>query len=128
MILQFDKPKKLRATTAHNAMHSSDTGIPGTYVPNMSKKNREAWKAKIIGGADPRVEIRKTVTGNDPTLKRPSTSAQMLLIVRLDGSVIMSANSRLAFDAKTLQALADAVDEAKNELWRFTAGKKHKEK
>jgi hypothetical protein len=60
MILDFDKPKKLRPTVAHNAVHSSDSGVDGTYVPNMSRKDRAKWKAKQIGGDDPRVEIRKT--------------------------------------------------------------------
>lgn len=69
-VLSFEVPKKLRSTEKHNEMHMSDSGIAGTYVPNMSKKDMELWKAKHITGADERIEIRKTVEG-----------AQILIVV-----------------------------------------------
>ena len=58
----------------HNSRNSSDSGIAGTYVPKMSAADRLKWRAKLIGGQDPRVEIRKTTVGQDPTLKYPPTS------------------------------------------------------
>jgi hypothetical protein len=70
-VLSWDKPKKARSTAEHNARNSSDTGVDGTYVPNMSEKDRLRWKAKLVTGQDPRIEIRKTVTGKDPSLKYP---------------------------------------------------------
>lgn len=62
-LLSFDKPKKLRSTEKHNAMYSSDCGVPGTFVPNMSKEDRLKWKAKHIKGDDERIEIRKDLGG-----------------------------------------------------------------
>lgn len=63
MILSFEKPKKIRTTEQHNSTFSSDSGVAGTYVPNMSDADREKWKAKHIKGDDERVEIRKTIGG-----------------------------------------------------------------
>lgn len=121
-ILSFDKPKKLRSTKDHNDKHTSDSGVDGTYVPNMSKTDQEKWKAKKIGGTDPRVEIRKTINGYDPTLRYqkkdkkgkpvPNCGAQILAIVRPDCSVILSSNGRMAFDAVTWSELDLAIVEA----------------
>ena len=60
-ILSFEKPEKLRPTEEHNEMFSSDSGIPGTYVSNMSEEDELKWKAKHIKGSDERIEIRKTL-------------------------------------------------------------------
>lgn len=62
-LLCFDKPKKVRSTEKHNKMFQSDSGIAGTYVPNMSKNDTEKWKGKHIKGDDERIEIRKTING-----------------------------------------------------------------
>ena len=70
MILNFEKPKKVRSTEEHNNLFSSDCGVAGTFVPNMSKEDELKWKAKHIGGDDERIEIRKTLGG-----------AQVLIIV-----------------------------------------------
>jgi hypothetical protein len=70
MILSFEKPKKVRSTEEHNNLFSSDCGVAGTFVPNMSKKDELKWRAKHIGGEDERVEIRKTLGG-----------AQVLIVV-----------------------------------------------
>jgi hypothetical protein len=122
MILSFDKPKKVRSADEHNAMHSSDSGVDGTYVPNMSAADMKKWKAKRIGGDDPRIEIRKTISGKDPSLAKRNAnrgyygssgnvSAQVLIIVRKD-RVVMSTNGRIAFDAKTWLEFIEAVNEA----------------
>jgi len=62
-LLNFEKPKKKRSTEEHNEMHMSDSGVAGTYVPNMSDEDRERWKAKHIKGNNERIEIRKTFNG-----------------------------------------------------------------
>ena len=62
-ILSFEKPKRLRKTSEHNKMYSSDSGIPGTYVPNMSKEDEKKFKAKHIRGDHERIEIRVTLGG-----------------------------------------------------------------
>jgi hypothetical protein len=120
-VLDFGLPKKLRPTEEHNDMHQSDAYAAGTFVPNMSEKDMLKWKGKKIGGSDPRVEIRKTVEGNDPALASRQASrgwqseghcaAQILAIVRPSG-VVMSANGRMVFDNKTWHELFLAVAEA----------------
>lgn len=62
-LLCFDKPKKVRSTEEHNKTYMSDSGIAGTYVPNMSEEDKNKWKAKHIKGDDERIEIRKTMNG-----------------------------------------------------------------
>ena len=115
MILSLDKPAKILPTEEHNAFYSSDTNIAGTYVPNMSEDDQKKWKAKVIKrGDDPRVEIRKTVYGGkDP---RFNGYAQVLMIVRPDGSVVMSANGKICFAPQTFIEFKQAVDEARTLL------------
>ena len=72
MILNFTKPQKVRSTEEHNTLFSSDSGVAGTFVPNMSKEDRLGWKAKHINGNDERIEIRKTLG---------CTNTQVLIIV-----------------------------------------------
>jgi hypothetical protein len=62
-LLCFDKPKKVLSTDEHNKRYMSDSGVAGTYVPNMSKDDMDKWKAKHIKGDDERIEIRKTIEG-----------------------------------------------------------------
>ena len=74
-LLCFDKPKKIRSTEEHNEMHQSDSGIAGTYVPNMTNEDKEKWKAKHIKGDNERIEIRKTINGVNIVIivyKRPN--------------------------------------------------------
>ena len=123
MILDFDKPKKARSTEEHNEIYSADCPAAGIYVPNMSDADMLKWKAKVIGGKDPRVEIRKSVRGVDPTLIREDNfsiynghcSAQVLIIVR-PNKVIMSSNGRMVFDGKVWEELSKAVEEARKAL------------
>jgi hypothetical protein len=61
--VRFRKTKKLRSGEEHNAQYTSDSGISGTYVPNMSDVDMNKWKAKHITGDDERIEIRKTFNG-----------------------------------------------------------------
>jgi len=98
-ILSLDKPQKLLPSKEHSDYYSSDTGIPGTYVPNMSDEDRMKWKARKISGGDPRVEIRKTVVGKEPGAKY-GHSAQVLITVRSDFSVTISANGRMIVTGK----------------------------
>ena len=100
-LLDFTKPERVRSREAHEKMFSSDCGVPGTFVPNMSEEDADKWRAKQIGGEDPRIEIRSTRPG-----------AQMLAVVRKDGSVALSANGKMEFDATAWQEFRDAVQEA----------------
>ena len=62
-LLCFDKPNKVRSTEEHYKTYMSDSGIAGTYVPNMSEEDKNKWKAKHIKGDDERIKIRKTMNG-----------------------------------------------------------------
>ena len=62
-LLDFNKPNKLQPTKDHNQDNMSDSGIDGTYVPNMSHADRLKWKAKHIKGKDERIEIRTEEPG-----------------------------------------------------------------
>jgi hypothetical protein len=64
MILDFEKPQKIRSTDKHNEMFSSDSGVAGTYVPNMSEDDTKKFKAKHITGDHERVEIRVSMGVN----------------------------------------------------------------
>lgn len=61
MILCWDKPKKVMTAKQREDTYSSDCGVPGTFVPNMSDDDRGRWKAKLVGhkAGHPQVEIRK---------------------------------------------------------------------
>lgn len=63
-LIDFNKPKKVRSTEEHNQMHSSDSGVAGTYVPNMSEADRNKWRGIHIKGTDERIEIRRTIGGS----------------------------------------------------------------
>lgn len=104
MIISFDKPKRVRSSAEHNAMYSSDTDVAGTYVPNMSQEDKLRWKARYIGGTDPRVEIRKTVE-----------HVQVLLIVRRN-TVAMSANGTMKWKNYEWGELIGAILEARDHI------------
>ena len=66
-ILSFAKPKKARSTDAHNKMNSSDCGVEGTYVSNMSQEDKKKWKAKVVGSrsGNHQIEIRSEQSGSN---------------------------------------------------------------
>lgn len=111
MILSLEKPKKIRSTETHNSMHSSDSGVAGTYAPNMSRADMERWKGKLISGEDRRVEIRKSVGG-----------VQVLIIVRPDKTVRISMNGPAVMDKKTFRDFHTVVDEAYELLGKRKVG------
>jgi putative sporulation protein YyaC len=102
-VLSFEEPKKLRETTEHNNMYVSDSGVAGTYVPNMSEEDRLKWKAKHIKGENERVEIRKGFKGT-----------QVVIIVYKDEHIQMSANNKIHMDFTEFNKLKIAINEAKH--------------
>ena len=87
---------------------SADGAPGGVYTPNMSESDRRLWKAKRIGGADRRVEIRKSLGGT-----------QMLIVVRPPGTeplVRLSLNAAGEFTAEDWRGLFEAVAEATLDL------------
>jgi len=59
--IMWDKPKKIMTEKIRRERFQSDSGIPGTYVPNMTNDDIKRWKGKIVGKTtdSPQVEIRK---------------------------------------------------------------------
>jgi len=112
-ILDWSEPKKARPTKEHNETFVADGAPPGTYVPNMSNEDKAKWRAKLIGGKDPRVEIRKTVTGIARGSEKQGPYAQVKLVVRPDKSVRFSANGKAELDGVEL---IQAIDEAFKKL------------
>lgn len=105
MILNFEKPPRARTTEKHNADHQSDSGIAGTYVPNMSEAWRRTFKAKHIKGDDPRIEIRKGL----------DYGVQCLIVVTFTG-IKMSANGAMNWSPEEWSALETAIVEAQMKL------------
>lgn len=63
MLLSFERVSKVMKEEERIDKYTSDSHIPGTYVPNMSVDDMEKWKGKHIKGKDERIEIRKTISG-----------------------------------------------------------------
>lgn len=108
-VLRWDRPAKVMSTEEWQAI-SADGAPPGVYTPNMSPADRLTWKAKLIGGANPRVEIRKTAVNTDRR-----NHAQLLIIVDAD-SVRMSANATVDLHTTEFDELTQAVQEARTAL------------
>ena len=127
MLIDWNKPKKVRPTKDHNTTFSSDSGVDGTFVPNMSKKDMVAWKGKHInkGKDHARIELRKTFEGT-----------QLLIILAKDGwdfkhesrtpdswgrstlgkNVRISMNGPLILTFAEMEEIQDVITEAKIEL------------
>lgn len=107
--LSWERPAPLLDAVEHAEKYQSDSGIPGTYVPNMSEADRVKWKAKKIGGEDPRVEIRKGFPHGVLALivvrRRPPTN-----------TITMSMNGKAEFTLQDWTDMAFGVAEAKQAL------------
>lgn len=119
-LINFDKPKKLSTTDEHNRKYSSDSGVEGTYVPNMSlHDNENVWKGKHIQkGKDERIEIRKAMKFSGKTMH---TYANVVIIVRPIPSieypeVLISCNSKLGMCEDMYYEFINVIEEAKQIL------------
>lgn len=106
-LINWDTPKKLRSTKEHNGIYVSDSGVPGTYVPNMSKEDQLKWKGKFInkGKDTARIELRKTFTHNN-------SYAQVLIIIEKDGTISMSTNGKIIMTASQWVEMNNVITEA----------------
>lgn len=125
-MINWDTPKKIRSTEDHNRVNSSDCGVPGTYVPNMSMDDQRAWKGKHInkGKVGERIELRKTfdTCGN---------YAQVLVVLSDEGfdkngsgvgfptgkergNIKISANGKLEMTYDEWDELKDVISVAKS--------------
>ena len=121
-ILDFNKPNKVNLTAVHNKKYTSDSGIDGTYVPNMSKEDTEKWKAKHIKkGDDPRIEIRKTFRFSNNkgwNIKGDfNVYSQVVIIVRPETSLdypqlVISGNGKIAMTTDIYIKFQQAILEA----------------
>ena len=122
-ILNWDKPKK-KISTEEWLSISADGAPPGVYVPNMSDKDNLKWKGKVIGGNDPRVEIRKGFHFHNGK-KYPDCvnyGAQTLIIIRLvsldQPNVVISTNGKIGMSFNELNEMNLAIQEAIEVLTR----------
>lgn len=113
-VLRWDKPQKVLTTKEWQGI-TADGAPPGVYTPNMSREDVLTWRAKLIGGKDPRVEIRTTVIQERRPTERYSHYAQILLVVRKD-SVRFSANGTACFEGRRWEEFLSAISEAKEAL------------
>lgn len=111
-ILSWETPKRVRSHKKHVEMYQADVGIPGTYVPNMSEEDKLRWKAHLVTGEDPRVEIRKAVKNRFSYL--------LVAVVRythdLGLDVELSLNGKAHLNAVDWQDLNTAIREAYTKL------------
>lgn len=114
-LLMWDKPERKMSKEEWSSIGASDAP-PGVYTSNMSDEDRFRWKAKLVGtrSGDLRVEIRKTTEGHkNPAGRGWIGGAQTVLVVRPNGKVIFSSNSKAEFD---FEELTRAVEEARERM------------
>lgn len=105
------------AATSPNKAVLDWTKPPKDYEQRNKPGELVKWRAKLVGkrGANPRVEIRKTVLSQERDSRMPGGirhwAAQVLLVVDASG-VKMSANGTMKWDRVEWEQLAKAVREA----------------
>lgn len=121
-MINWDKPKKVRTTEEHNKMYSSDSGIPGTYVPNMSEEDLYSWRGKLVGQRTgfPHVELRKAFTAD---VLIYVSLGEGFKISKYEGpdqtkgiNVRISSNAAISLTFEELQELNLVIEEAKEKL------------
>ena len=124
-VINWGKPRKIHSSADHVEMYQSDSGVPGTYMPNMSDADIKAWKGKVVGSttSSPQVEIRKD---------------SMVIVVSLGGGyqykfykrertvginihISMAGPTQLTF--KEWDEMKVAVEEAKQKLADIAGGR-----
>ena len=120
MILNWNKPKKIMGTKGWQQI-SADGCPPGVYTPNMSEDDMFKWKAKLIKGKNPRVEIRKSFQKQNGKQYPDGRNiySQSLIIVTLhdnddmkDCNILFSANGKSGMSFNEFEELNLVVKEA----------------
>lgn len=104
-ILSWDKPKQVLTKEQWQNI-SADSAPPGVYTPNMSEDDRLKWRAKLIKGVFPKVEIRKGY--------RDGTN--QVIVVSRAGGIKMSANNAVYLTWEEWREFNEAITEARQEL------------
>jgi hypothetical protein len=117
-ILSFEKPKQVMTQEKRVEKYSSDCGIPGTYVPNMSDEDMNKWKAKHINGKDERVEIKKNFGGTQVVivLYKYCQKGDWHNNVAHHDNIQISANSKIHMTLDLWNEFKQAIDEAREIL------------
>lgn len=122
LILTFAKPKRARPIEEWKDSYPADGAPPGCYTPNMSKADKESWKAKVVGSqsGNHQIEIRKTVQGTNvvivvngsmPEIVEPKNRWERRRR-EPTSNVRISANGPMQFSPKDWAELNRAVNEA----------------
>jgi len=99
-VLNWEKPRRVMSRRQYESI-SADGAPPGVYTPNMSDADAATWRAKKIGGSDPRVEIR--------VLK----GSQAVIVVR-PHRLRVSMNGPVELDDDGYEQLIQAIAEARH--------------
>ena len=104
-VLSWEKPKKKMNTEEWKKI-SADGAPPGVYTPNMSREDKLKWKAKLIKGKRPRVEVRKT-------FESKNSYAQVLFTFDPweDKPLTISTNGKIAMDTQDIEDFANMMKE-----------------
>lgn len=122
-LLMWNKPKKVMSSEEYAESYGADGAPPGCYSGNMSAEDSYRWRAKLIKGKEgTRVEIRKTVTGDDPLPGRLYGCHAQLLIVVTSKVVRISQNGPAVYEGNVWYELAAAVAEARVAILEATKG------
>lgn len=99
-LISWEKPKKKMPVEEWMKI-TADGAPPGVYTPNMSQEDNLKWKGKMIGGTDPRIEIRKSFHHSNEKSYPDCVNyaAQMVIVVRRshtdEPDVLISTNGKL---------------------------------
>lgn len=121
-LIDFNKPKKVRSTEEHNQLYSSDSGVAGTYVPNMSEVDRNKWRGIHVKGIDERIEIRKTIGGSQvlivvyKNVRFTHWSVDKKEWYKNHNNVRISMNGKLDMTFKDYEEFTKVIEEAKEIL------------
>lgn len=105
-VLCWDKPKQAMSTTEWRSI-TADSAPPGVYQPNMSEPDKLKWKAKLVKGEKPRVEVRKTFHS-----KRHCANVLFVFEPFEDEVLTISTNGKFSFNDKELHEFAEVLKEA----------------
>lgn len=117
MVLSFKTAKKIKSSEEHNKYYSYDSGIPGTYVPNMSEEDKLKFKAKHIKGSDERIEIRVSLWSNVViTVFKNPKNGNNIPSDKKHEIIKISANGQIHMSLDDYNNLQTAISEAKEIL------------
>lgn len=98
-VLNWGKPARVLSRSQYESI-SAEGAPPGVYTPNMSDADAATWRAKKIGGADPRIEIRVL------------RGSQVVIVVR-PHTLRISMNGPIELDEDGYQQFISAIAEAR---------------